>query len=92
MQNMRFHYILYLIFQSSTIEGLSSLSSLPETPVTPTETTPMLVTPNMTPESPNSQQKLAEAIDVIGSAPGTPNVSFTKHLNCHAYVSKTNMG
>ncbi|CAG2253380.1 DMAP1 [Mytilus edulis] len=59
--------------KSSTIEGLSSLSSLPETPVTPTETTPMLVTPNMTPESPNSQQKLAEAIDVIGSAPGTPN-------------------
>ncbi|XP_063408622.1 DNA methyltransferase 1-associated protein 1-like [Mytilus trossulus] len=59
--------------KSSTIEGLSSLSSLPETPVTPTETTPMLVTPNMTPESPNSQQKLAEAIDIIGSAPGTPN-------------------
>jgi hypothetical protein len=50
--------------------------SLPSTPVTPTESPSILSTPNVTPDSPSKQKKLAESIDVVGSAPGTPNVSF----------------
>ena len=34
-----------------------------------------LSTPNLTPDSPAKQKKLAEAIDVLGTSPGTPNVS-----------------
>jgi hypothetical protein len=47
--------------------------SLPSTPVTPTESPSILSTPNVTPDSPSKQNKLAESIDVVGSAPGTPN-------------------
>ena len=47
--------------------------SLPSTPVTPTESPSILSTPNVTPDSPSKQKKLAESIDVVGSAPGTPN-------------------
>ena len=54
--------------------------SLPSTPVTPTESPSILSTPNVTPDSPSKQKKLAESIDVVGSAPGTPNVSLVNSL------------